>query len=69
MGIGTNFINVWDIFISCKKCILTQHEINVPERTLKFVDAVWTTEGGLYIIDSKGSVYVVKRLFWPFTAY
>ncbi|KAJ8921824.1 hypothetical protein NQ315_008456 [Exocentrus adspersus] len=54
-----NKLLLWDIFVCCKTAVLEEHEIVLPEgdKHLQFLDTLWTTEGGLYVVDIKGSVY------------
>jgi hypothetical protein len=60
LAIDTNQLHVWDIFICGKKCILTQHATRLDQECDPFTSVLWTTEGGLFVLDSRGCVYTVK---------
>ncbi|RZB40349.1 hypothetical protein BDFB_006651, partial [Asbolus verrucosus] len=57
LGVGTTKLHIWDIFICGKKSVLTQHTVKVPQKCNPFTSVLWTTEGGLFVLDSAGCVY------------
>ncbi|XP_044262211.1 cilia- and flagella-associated protein 43 [Tribolium madens] len=59
MGLHSNKLHVWDIFVCGKKCILTQHVVRIEENCSPFTGIVWTTEGGLFVLDASGSIYTM----------
>lgn len=66
-----NKLVLWDVFTCCTSAVLAEHNIALPqkEKQLKFLDTMWTTEGGLYAVDTQASVYYVRipqLLKWQF---
>ncbi|CAH1176208.1 unnamed protein product [Phaedon cochleariae] len=65
LGVDTYKISYWDIFTCCKRSFLANHVVNVPRSRnfAPFTGVLWTTEGGLFIVDRKGCIYTVDNEF------
>lgn len=61
----TKKLTYWDLQMCCKEFILSQHHVTVPrDLNLGLLShAMWTTEGGLYVTDSRGSIFTVDNEF------
>ncbi|KAG5881166.1 hypothetical protein JTB14_024580 [Gonioctena quinquepunctata] len=61
IGIGSDNITLWDLHVCCRKIFLGKNIVKVPksDKIECFVDVLWTTEGGCYILDDKACVYTI----------
>ncbi|KAJ8944589.1 hypothetical protein NQ318_006002 [Aromia moschata] len=60
---NTNHIYLWDVFTCCRRAIIAKHQITLPDENniQPFSDMLWTTEGGMFIVDIKGCVYSLNE--------
>lgn len=56
---GANRLQIWDIFICSKRCVLTQHVVKVTCSRL-ITALLWNTEGTLFVLDDFGRVFTVS---------
>lgn len=52
-------LHVWDVFICGKKSVLTDHPVGVGAECRGIMGVLWTTEGGLFVLDQTGCIFVM----------
>lgn len=60
--LAANKLHIWDIFTCGKKCVLTEHVTQIlgdERKTINFTAVLWTSEGGLFVLDALSTVYMV----------
>lgn len=51
---------LWDIMVCGKKSVLNSHDVQLYPNMGKLTCILWTTDGGLFVLDSYGNVYTVS---------
>ncbi|KAF5280666.1 hypothetical protein FQA39_LY05314 [Lamprigera yunnana] len=60
---GSNTINIWDVNMCGKICIMKPHTATCPSDCGVFTDALWTYEGALLVLDINGITFKVESDF------
>ncbi|XP_050507763.1 cilia- and flagella-associated protein 43 isoform X1 [Diabrotica virgifera virgifera] len=65
LGVDTKEVYFWDLYTCCKEIVIHERQVQVThvDNLSFFTHAMWTTEGGLFICDTKGNLYTVDFEF------
>ncbi|KAK4881574.1 hypothetical protein RN001_004893 [Aquatica leii] len=62
MQTGCNVLNLWDVNMCGRVCIIDPHRVSYPDDCGVFTDSLWTYEGGLLVLDINEPNYSLSKI-------
>ncbi|XP_022907276.2 cilia- and flagella-associated protein 43 isoform X1 [Onthophagus taurus] len=60
MSINERFLNIWDVLICGKRCLINQHKVVPFIYHQQFAAVQFTSEGAIFVQDVLGDIYMVN---------